>query len=342
MKLKILPVCVVLLVLASAPPAFANTTSDCALLSRNLKFGMVGSDVSALQRLLNSQVSTRVSVSGPGSPGNEGTYFGAKTKLAVIHFQELYKSEVLTPVGLERGNGFVGALSRAKLKLLCTSGVASTTPPPSPVPAPSPTPVPKSPSVYTPSWMKENPLKKPYITILPNYAVHQGAVLTIPGGGYSTVANTVTIGGVSYSNLIPNKAGALEVKIPATATKGKFDLTFSNTKGTSNKTFVIITDPNAVSPQVIGSTPKSGFEGTKVTISGANFSNEWNEIIVGSELVKAGPSSDGKTLTFTATLPVPGLSPGQDVGNTKIEAPLWFYVINPNGVSNGSVFTLNI
>ncbi len=351
MKLKFLPVCATLILLATATPALADTSSDCALLSRNLKLGMTGSDVKALQRLLNAQVATRVSDSGPGSPGNEGVYFGTKTKLAVVRFQELYKGEVLTPAGLTKGNGFVGSLSRAKLKLLCGSSVAtgSTTPTPSPIPTPTsppalptPPPAPRPSAVNVPAWMNEKPNTKPYIGIQPAYAVHQGDTFVVNGGGYSSVSNTVNIGSLSFTGLVPTKRGSLEVKIPANATKGKFDLTFTNSKGTSNKTFVIITDPAAIAPKVTAFTPKTGLEGAQITVTGTNFSSEWNELIVGSELVKAGPSKDGKTLTFTATLPVPGLNPGQDVGTTKLEIPLWFYVINPNGVSNSSVFTLNI
>src|SRR5437762_1286289 len=46
---------------------------------RSLRIGMTGEDVRALQVLLNRDAETRISVSGPGSPGQETTYFGSRT-----------------------------------------------------------------------------------------------------------------------------------------------------------------------------------------------------------------------------------------------------------------------
>jgi predicted outer membrane repeat protein len=93
---------------------------DCSSFDGNLSLGMTHSDVKCLQEFLN-QNEFILTESGPGSPGKETDRFGGLTRSAVIRFQEYYKDEVLAPLNLKQGTGFVGASTRKKLNELLTN-----------------------------------------------------------------------------------------------------------------------------------------------------------------------------------------------------------------------------
>lgn len=75
--------------------------------AKDLWFGSVGSDVTELQKALNSDDSTAVAKTGAGSPGFESKYFGRLTQAAVIRFQKKF--------GIYPPAGYVGPKTRAKL-----------------------------------------------------------------------------------------------------------------------------------------------------------------------------------------------------------------------------------
>jgi ABC-type transport system substrate-binding protein len=82
------------------------------LFKRDLVKGDSGNDVRKLQECLakDKEVYPEGEITG---------YFGQKTKQAVIRFQEKYKSEILKPIGLSKGTGKVGGMTRDKLNEIC-------------------------------------------------------------------------------------------------------------------------------------------------------------------------------------------------------------------------------
>lgn len=100
MKKNVYIICVLFL----TPVFFAHAFT----FSRPLTLGTEGQDVLELQKILNSDVRTIITKEGTGSLGNETSFFGLKTKDAVIRFQNIYAEKILYPAGLSQGTGVVG------------------------------------------------------------------------------------------------------------------------------------------------------------------------------------------------------------------------------------------
>lgn len=82
-------------------------------------------DISYLKRFLNYDARTRLAETDPCIATPFSNYFDMRTRDAVIKFQNIYRSETLTPAGLTSGSGFVGIYTRSKInKLLRTAEYA--------------------------------------------------------------------------------------------------------------------------------------------------------------------------------------------------------------------------
>ena len=106
-----------------------TTAPPAPRITRTLSTGQRGEDVQALQQFLNAE-GFLVNTTGPGSPGQETTYFGTLTAQAVAAFQQ---ANGLPAVGI------VGPQTRALLERFGKQ--TTTTLLPQPAPAPQPIPV---------------------------------------------------------------------------------------------------------------------------------------------------------------------------------------------------------
>lgn len=79
--------------------------------SSDISLGIRSDEVKALQKLL-------INAQAWDSTADATGYFGPITRSAVIRFQEKYSQDILAPVGLKQGTGFVGSSTRAYLNLL--------------------------------------------------------------------------------------------------------------------------------------------------------------------------------------------------------------------------------
>ncbi len=89
-----------------------GSTSASYNFTLNHELGDQGGEVMEIQKFLNAQGFT-VATSGAGSPGNETSYFGSRTRAAVIAFQNANAAQILAPVGLSQGTGYWGPSTRA-------------------------------------------------------------------------------------------------------------------------------------------------------------------------------------------------------------------------------------
>lgn len=189
--------------------ALAPLAAHAYKFTADLKVGSRGQAVFELQKILNSNVRTRVALSGPGSPGSETDYFGSATARAVIKFQELHAREVLYPASLSKGTGFVGSLTRKKLNSFAVaSAPRPTVVPRVPVPAPSAAPQPAV-SAGPISTEPAAPAKPEVrVTSVSPSQVRPGEKVTVYGGGFTQSGNRVTL---AYGGIRRSFDGALSL-----------------------------------------------------------------------------------------------------------------------------------
>ena len=351
---------------AQLSAANANGGTVSTEFTRNLSIGDDNFEVKALQQMLNNDPRTRVAVSGPGSPGQESTFYGNLTADAVSKFQELYRSEILTPAGLTRGSGFFGPGTRAKMNALINAQIQS---PDSNIPdtsnSNSSTQSDNTSSNTTQTSntsSNANNLSGSGLANTTNSVESGGAnALTLSGssayetydgfavGSASSYAGkpgeSITIQGLELTSGTKIHFGD-EATVTGTAfggtaltfivpniKKGPYELTFTSESGEEAIRIMdfVITQQNATAPEIFSVSPSLGPDGALITIHGSGFTATGNQIEFGQNVVSNISSSDGKTLKVNVASGLE-ISSSAEFSETGVaEWPVFIYVANANG-----------
>lgn len=319
----------IFLFIFTASPAFSAT------ITRNLRQGDRGQDVVTLQKLLNSNPATAISTFGVGSSGQETTYFGAKTTLAVIKFQKLY--------GISPAVGYVGPVTRQKMASLEGEIVYAT---------PTPTPFPTQTAQITSSTSPAHDLiefysrfsdtvdKTPLIFAISEAQVAPGGTLILYGSNLGSKNSHIFIGQTEITPTFNAPTGASStITIPSSISTGVYDLWTQSGTGTTTKKFMLkfeVTNSPTKRPILYSSTPLMVTLNDTIVVSGANFSSYDNAITSGFGIIKGLSSSDGKTLSFRVRDFAGAVKASQDPKLIGNEVPMSFLVKTSGGLSNQS------
>ncbi len=330
MKLKsilfLLIIAIVPLLVSSAEVSstYSLFSSTGSVFSRFLKDGMRGEDVRTLQKLLNKDADTRVAETGAGSIGMETDYFGAKTISAVKKFQEKYRKEVLDPIGAPVGTGIFGAMTQKKLINIIESTNANAV---------------ESVTNEKPSTAVE---KGDVIVMFPSqYSGKPGTMITLTGAGFTATNNSIYFGNKHLVEKAKSWNGQdITFKVP-NIPKGVYSISVKNDRGISNnEAFFVVTDGTTPKPHIDSVSPEHAKRGDTVILRGKGFVNKGNTIRTSVNVLENISSIDGVLISFTIPDKLFDMTPLSK--QSKFSLPVWVYVVNENGVSEGKSFFINL
>lgn len=310
--------------------------------SHTLKLGMRGDEVRALQQVLNSDPDTRVAEHGDGSLGNETNYFGNATKRALIKFQEKYRGEILTPVGLVSGTGILGEKTRLKLmavrreigarKSFATTDATTAT----------------NTSVGVSPASPHVEQGDVFVTALSRYSGTPGTVVTMSGEGFTAADNTIYFGSVHAVEHASSQGGQMITFAIPSMPKGVYHISVKNTRGESDReAFFVVTDGVTPEPKIESVTYTASKD---IVVHGGGFTVAGNMVRAGTGIYEGVSSSDGKMITVplattfgsVKNLPTATIFTSAPKEVKRISFPVEVIVVNENGVSNNKNFTLEL
>jgi peptidoglycan hydrolase-like protein with peptidoglycan-binding domain len=218
-----------------------------AQFARSLKLGASGDDVLALQRFLNKNSQTQIASEGPGSPGQETGFFGAKTRDAVMRFQDQYRSEILVPAGVTSPTGIAGARTLAKIVSLqggVTAGSLQTQIPAASVPAlPTLSSVPTSPFSFAKAPVNAFGLGKSIVA--------PGERFVVYGSGFDNEMVVFSAGGNAL-DVISRRPESVDLSVPQGTKEGSYEIVM-----TDQRTGALIENSGRRLPLTVVTTPAS-------------------------------------------------------------------------------------
>ena len=158
-----------------------------------------------------------------------------------------------------------------------------------------------------------------------------GAVNTqvvIYGSNFTSTGNTVNFGSTVMNNLTSTNGTSITVNVPSQLAAGSYNISVSNTNGTSNALTYTVTAVAMPAPTVSTITPTSSAVNTSVVIHGTNFTATGNTVNFGSATVGNMMSSANGT-SITVTIPSQLAAGSYNVS-----------VRNTNGTSNSLTYTV--
>lgn len=346
---------------ASAQVSAQNTFTT------NLSLGSSGAQVILLQQILNRDLATRIASTGPGSPGNETSYFGLLTKATVIRFQNKYASAILVPAGLTQGNGYVGFYTRAKLNAFSSTPLVAAVTPPAPT-------IPAAPATTVNDYLAKESEKidiyagdtlimktqdrivaainaaiaagasstqAPSInvgdfpsvvikTLIPEFG-GSGARVSLSGNGITSASHVYFGSGYIIRAVSPDLSGGFSFTVPPIPA-GRYDLAVETNGAVSATRNFVVTDPKNPLVHIQSVTPAMiSFNGT-LTITGSDFSPGHNVVVTIYQKFTDVSSPDGRTLSVQFA--PESLRVRAQFGNGSEKIPVYVSVVNDYGFSD--------
>jgi len=307
-------------------PLFAGASS----LPRTLYLGMSGEDVRTLQVFLNSNPDTNIAEVGPGSPGNETSYFGFATKNAVMKFQKKYSNDVLKPIGLTEPTGILGPLSRIKISTLDQSSLKSS------ARAGTPTSFPEETSNFFSRFF----VRELKLYALSRYGGVWGTEVKIAGQGFLSKENTVHLGpNYQIDNLSGINGVEISFTVPSSIPIGKYNVWVSNKNGSTYEAsfgdFFSVTSATQPLPIIESIAPTSIAYGdlgkTEIVLMVRNVDQRFLKVVTSLGDPQNVKYENGKISFFLNQVSNFNYLSRSEKYLKKVEVPIYIHVFNEAG-----------